>query len=66
MKENFDLVYMFLAGVDWERRQGDKPSIKVAIQQAIQTRDAEHCVQAEQGQGSVTSADTGIQIKSVK
>jgi hypothetical protein len=42
MEYRHDLVKMFLAGVDWERRRGDKPAIGTAIMDAIrQTRDAE-------------------------
>ena len=39
---NHDLINMFLAGVEWERRRDDKPAIKVAINQAMsQIRVAE-------------------------
>ena len=35
MKNKNDFIKMFLAGVEWERKRGDKPAIKVAINNAM-------------------------------
>jgi len=50
MPDKNDFIKMFLAGVDWERKRGDKPAIKVAIANAIsQIRVAEPPLHSDDG-----------------
>jgi hypothetical protein len=47
MNNDHELVKMFLAGMAWERRKGDKPAIKQAIKDAMsQTRSAAQLLRA--------------------